>query len=134
MFCHLPKCSWSTSEERGWRRATDLSPSVKYFTDESKGELLLWIICVIYVMCLSCFRVCSLLTFGHLLGKGRPLVCDVWLLFCHFLVWYPGSGVVLLIADLCHLSYFKAFPCGVLGQVWYMIVSIPDICLLPFLK
>ena len=22
------------------------------------------------------------------------------------------------------------FPCGVLGEVWYLIVSIPDICLL----
>ena len=26
--------------------------------------------CVIYVLCLSCFRVCSLLPCGHLLGKG----------------------------------------------------------------
>ena len=31
--------------------------------------LLLWIICVIYVLCLSCFCVCSL-PCGHLLGKG----------------------------------------------------------------
>ena len=30
----------------------------------------LWIICVIYVLCLPCFRVCSLLPCGHLLGKG----------------------------------------------------------------
>ena len=29
--------------------------------------------------------------------------------FCHFPVWYPGSGVVLdcMDSDLCHLSYFK---------------------------
>ena len=27
---------------------------------------------------------------------------------------------------------FVAFPCGVLGQVWYLIVSIPDLCLLPY--
>ena len=26
---------------------------------------------------------------------------------------------------------FVAFPCGILGQVWYLIVSIPDLC--PFL-
>ena len=35
---------------------------------------------------------------GHLLGKGWPLgslVCDVFLCFCHFPVWCPGSGVVL---------------------------------------
>ena len=42
----------------------------KNFTDRSKAVLLLWIICVIYVLCLSCFRVCSLLPCGHLLGKG----------------------------------------------------------------
>ena len=34
------------------------------------------------------------------------LVCDVWLCFCHF-------------------------PCGILGQVWHLIVSISD--LWPFL-
>ena len=22
------------------------------------------------------------------------LICDVWLCFCHFPMWYPGSGVV----------------------------------------
>ena len=27
---------------------------------------------------------------------------------------------------------FRNFPCGVLGQVWYMIVSIPDLCLLSY--
>ena len=23
---------------------------------------------------------------------------------------------------------FVTFPCGILGQVWYLIVSIPDLC------
>ena len=66
--------------------------------------------CVIYVSCMPCFLVCSLQTCGHLLGKGWPLgsiVCDVFL-------------------------YFVTFPCGVLGQMWYLIVSISDICLLPY--
>ena len=64
------------------------------------------IICVIFVLCLSCFRICSLLH-GHLLGKGLALVCDVW---------------------LC----FVTFPCGILGQVWYLIVLIPDLCHLSY--
>ena len=55
---------------RGWRRETGLSPPVKYFTGRSKAVLLLWIICVIFVLCLSCVRFCSLQTCGHLLGKG----------------------------------------------------------------
>ena len=33
------------------------------------------------------------------------LVCDVLLCFCHFPIWYPGSGVVLDLSnpDLCCL-------------------------------
>ena len=27
---------------------------------------------------------------------------------------------------------FVIFPCGVLCQVWYLIVSIPDLCILPY--
>ena len=56
--------------------------------------------------CLSCFLDCSLQPCGHLLGT---LVCDV--------------------------SYvFVTFSCGVLGQVWYLNVSIPDICLLTYFE
>ena len=49
------------------------------------------------VLCFSCFRVCSLLPCGHQLGKSWPLG-SYWrclLYFCYFLMWYPGSGVVL---------------------------------------
>ena len=27
---------------------------------------------------------------------------------------------------------FFTFPCGILGQVWYLIVSIPDLCHLSY--
>ena len=39
-----------------------------------------------------------------------------------------------LLALLCVMFYcvFVTFPCGVLGQVWYLIVSIPDLCLLTY--
>ena len=60
--------------------------------------LLLWILFVFYVSYLSCCSVCSLQPCGHLLRKGQPLcslVCDVFLCFCHFPMWCPGSGVVL---------------------------------------
>ena len=50
---------------------TSLSPPVRnIFTDHSKEVLLSWIIFVIYVSCLSCFLVCSLQHFVHVLGKG----------------------------------------------------------------
>ena len=61
------------------------SPSVKYFTDRSKAVLLLWIICIFWVLCFSSFRICSLLPCGHLLGKGWPFGSCWWcLLFCLF--------------------------------------------------
>ena len=44
--------------------------SENVFTDHSKAVLLMWIICAIYVLYLSCFRIRSLLPCGHLLGKG----------------------------------------------------------------
>ena len=66
---------WYTSElwVRLAVRETGISPPLKYFTGCSKAVLLLWIVCVIYVMRLSCFRVCSLLPCDHLKGKGWPL-------------------------------------------------------------
>ena len=46
---------------------------------------------------------------GHLLGKGWPLGSRLWCL-----LW------------VCH------FPIGILGQVWYLIVSIPDLCTITY--
>ena len=34
-------------------------------------------------------------------------------------------------ADL--LTFFVTFPCAILGQVWYLIVLIPDLCVLSYL-
>ena len=90
-----------------------LSPPVKYFTDRSKAVLLLWIF---YVFALSCVcyvfvRVCLYVLCGHLLGKSWPLGSRLW---CP--IW------------VCH------FPIGILGQVWYLIVSIPDLCPLSYLS
>ena len=79
--------------------------------DRSKAVLLLWIF---YVFVLSCVcyvfvRVCLYVLCGHLLGKGWPLGSHLWCL-----LW------------VCH------FPIGILGQVWYLIVSIPDLCTLTY--
>ena len=87
-----------------WNR---FKPSSKYFTDRSKAVLLLWIICVIYVLYFSCVGVCSWLPCGHLLGNGWPLGSCLWYVFV-------------------------TFPCGILGQVWYLIASIPEFCRLSY--
>ena len=54
---------------RGWRLENGLSlpPSLSF---QGKAVIVLWIICVISVLCWSCFRVCPLLPCGHLLEKG----------------------------------------------------------------
>ena len=71
---------------------------------------LLWIIFDIYVLCLSCFLVCSLQPCGYFLGKDWPLGSLV-------------GGVILC---------FVTFLCGVLGKVWCLIVLISDSCLLSY--
>ena len=71
----------------------------------------LWILFVIYVSCLSYCLVYSLQPCGHLLERAKLLA----------LLYVMFSCV------------FDTFPCDILGQVWYLTVSIPDLCLLPLL-
>ena len=87
------------------RRETGLSPPVKCFTDSSKAVLLSWIICVIYVLSLAC--IAALWSPERKRADFLTLVCDV---YCDFVT----------------------FPCGILGQVWYLIVSFPDHCCLSY--
>ena len=92
-------------------RQIGLSPPVKYFTDHSKAVLLLWIFYGVFLSCVcyAFLHVCLYVPCGHLLGKGWSLA-----LVCGFLL------------SVCY------FPIGILGQVWYLIVSIPDLCTLTY--
>ena len=55
-------------------------------------------------------------------------VCVCFVVAC----WGGGVGADLL--DLVCGVYceFVTFPIGILGQVWYLIVSIPDLCTLTY--
>ena len=68
------------------------------------------LLCFFSVLCLLCISmrlfICAL---WSLLGKGWPLGSRLWSL-----------AVSLLL------------PIGILGQVWYLIVSIPDLCTLTY--
>ena len=104
--------SWSTSELRV--RLAPLNrfkPSSKIFYWPFRGGTsFVDLLCFCSVLCLLCFvRVCLYVLRGHLLGKGWPLGSRLWCL-----LW------------VCH------FPIGILGQVWYLIVSIPDLCNLTY--
>ena len=100
--------SWSTSELRV--RLVPLNrfkPSSKiFYWPFQGGTSFADLLCFCSVLCLLCF-VCVYLYVlcGHLLGKGWPLGFRLWCL-----LW------------VCH------YPIGILGQVWYLIVSIPDLC------
>ena len=79
----------------------------KYYTDIFKVVIHLWIICVI-IMLLRLF-VAALLS-----PAGKALT--TWFLFVMF------------------NCVFVSFPCGILGHVWYLIVSILDLCRLSYIQ
>ena len=104
--------SWSTSELR--MRLAPLNrfkPSSKiFYWPFQGGTSFVDLLCFCSVLYLLCFvRVCLYVLCGHLLGKDWPLGSRLWCL-----LW------------VCH------FPIGILGQVWYLIVSIPDLCTLTY--
>ena len=43
-----------------------------------------------------------------------------------------GKGLTYWHSFVMFNCVFVTFPCGVLGQVWYLIVSIPDLCQLSY--
>ena len=58
---------------------------------------------------------------------------------CHALapfiaaLWSPAEkGLTSWLSFVMFNCVFVTFPCGILGQVWYLIVLIPDLCHLPY--
>ena len=48
-------------------------------------------------------------------------------------LWSPvGKRLTSWLSFVMFNWVFVTFPCGILGQVWYLIVSIPDLCLLTY--
>ena len=45
-----------------------------------------------------------------------------------------GKGLTSWLLFVMFICVFVIFPCGILGQVWYLIVSIPDLCRLSFFE
>ena len=98
---------WTSGEiDAQWNQFTALQESI--FTDRSKAVLLLWII---YVMSCVCHPFASV----H---------C------CLVVTWRERADLLALVCDVN--CAFATFPYGILGQVWYLIVSIPDPCCLAY--
>ena len=78
---------------------------------------------------------------GVLTDRSK-VVLLLWIIFviCHVFLSVRCSLVVTcweradLLALLCVMFYCDLvdFPCGVLGQVWCLIVSVSDFCLLSY--
>ena len=50
-------------------------------------------------------------------------------------LWSPaGKGLTSWLSFVMLNCVFVTFPCGILGQVWYLIVSIPDLCSLSYFQ
>ena len=64
------------------------------------------------------------------------LFCLVFAMFCARLficaLWSPaGKGLTSWLCLWCLLRVCH-FPIGILGQVWYLIVLIPDLCTITY--
>ena len=46
-------------------------------------------------------------------------------------IYWEMTNLLALLYVMFH-CLFVTFPCGVPGQVWYLIVSVPDLCFLPY--
>ena len=50
-------------------------------------------------------------------------------------LWSPAwKGLTSWFSFVMLNFVFVTFPCGILGQVWYLIVSIPDLCHLTYFE
>ena len=49
---------------------------------------------------------------------------------CLVVNYWERADILALVGDV--FCIFVAFSCGILGQVWYLIVSFPDLCHLSY--
>ena len=59
-------------------------------------------------------------------------LCYLCLVFIAALWPHAGKGRTWLLFVMFNCA-FVTFPCGIQGQVWYLVVSIPDLCRLSYL-
>ena len=65
------------------------------------------------------------------------VLCLLYLCACLFIcaLWSPaGKGLTSWLSFVVSNCEFVTFPIGILGQVWYSIVSIPDLCTLTYFQ
>ena len=74
-------------------------------------------------------------SFVDLLCFFLSCVCYAFVSVCLYVPWDPCWERADLLALVCGVQLWVCcFPIGILGQVWYLIVSIPDLCALTYFK
>ena len=87
-------------------------PSSKIFYRPFQGGFsFVDLLCFFSVLCLLCL--CA-----------RLFICALWS--------PAGKGLTSWLSFVVFNFEFVTFPCGILGQVRYLIVSIPDLCTLTY--
>ena len=93
-----------------------------------------------------CYAVCSLQPCDHLLGKRADLLslsswCLMIVMWLFLVVpWVSLQLVIVVFPNHTHYFFlallhvllsciYVTLPCGGQGQVWYLIIPIPDLCL-----
>ena len=72
---------------------------------------------------------------GGLSVAGGHAVCHAVLsVHCSLVVTCWERANLMALVYVMFSCVFVTFPCGVLGQVWYLIVLIPDLCLLSYFE
>ena len=51
---------------------------------------------------------------------------------CLVVICWERADLLALVGDV--YCIFVTFPCDIMGQVWFLIVSFPDICRLSYFK
>ena len=63
-------------------------------------------------------------------------LCLLFVIYCALFIaalWSPArKELTSWLLFMLFNCVFVTFPCGILGQVWYLIVSIPDLCRLSY--
>ena len=72
---------------------------------------------------------------GGLSVPGGHAVCHAVLsVHCSLVVTCLERANLMALLYVLFSCVFITIPCGVLGQVWYLIVSVSDLCLLPYFE
>ena len=63
------------------------------------------VLCFVFVL-FSCQFIAALLSTAEERAELLDLLCVIFYCFCHFPMWWPGSGVMLDCIDSLSLPYF----------------------------